>query len=186
MTFSKVPARGRPHVRNEIFRGGLLGGADPSALVADFGTPLFVYDLRTIDRQAQTARAQFDGRRFELAFSVKANPSLAIIGHMRSLGLGLCVCSAGELDIGRQVGFAGPSITFVGPAKSAEELTAAAAHGVVVSVESPDELRQLSAIATRHRHARERRASAVGAGIPAAQRGAHLWGLSARQVRHDR
>lgn len=148
MSSSEAPSRGRPRARNEILRGGLLGGADPAALAAEFGTPLFVYDFRTIDRQVQAARAQFDSRRFELAFSVKANPSLAIVGHMRSLGLGLSVCSAGELDIGRQLGFAGPDITFVGPAKSEAELTDAGVYGVVVSVESPGELRQLSAIAT--------------------------------------
>jgi diaminopimelate decarboxylase len=117
-------------------------------LAAEFGTPVFVYDLRTIDRQVQAARARFEPRRFEIAFSVKANPSLAIVDHMRSLGLGLCVCSAGELDIARQLGFAGSDVTLVGPAKSSAELTDAAAYGVAVSVESPDELRALSSIAS--------------------------------------
>ena len=118
-----------------------------SALAAEFGTPVFIYDLGAIDRQVLAVRTQFASRRFEIGFSVKANPSLAIVDHMRRLGLGLSVCSTGELEIGRQVGVEGRSITFVGPAKSPADLAAAADYGVTISVESPDELRHLAAIA---------------------------------------
>ena len=142
-----APARGRPHARNEILRGGLLGGVAPADIASSFGTPVFVYDLATIDRQVKAARAQLPASRFDLAFTVKANPSVSIVDHVRKAGLGLSVSSTGELDLGLRLGYAGADITVVGPSKSPEELTAAARAGAVVSVESPEEFQRLSTIA---------------------------------------
>ena len=141
------PGRGRPRARNEILRGGLLGGVAPTEIASTFGTPVFVYDLATIDRQVQAARDQLPSPRFDLAFTVKANPSVSIVDHVRKAGLGLSVCSTGELELGLRLGYAGADITFIAPSKSPDELAAAAGAGAVVSVESPGELHRLSAIA---------------------------------------
>ena len=55
MDLAVRPRRGRPPARNEILRAGRLAGLDPSDLAERFGTPLYVYDLDTIERQRRSA-----------------------------------------------------------------------------------------------------------------------------------
>ena len=90
-----APRRGRPPARNEILRGDQLGGLDPADLAARFGTPLYVYDLDVIERQVGVLRAALPSI-VEIAYAVKANPALAIVAHLGSLGLGADVASGGS------------------------------------------------------------------------------------------
>jgi diaminopimelate decarboxylase len=139
--------RGRPANRNEIVRGGRVGGLAPRVLAERFGTPLYVYDLDVIERQVIDLLAVLPPR-VELAYAVKANPALAVVEHLGRLGLGADVASGGELAITRRAGIAGDRVVMTGPGKRDEELRAAVDAGVrAVTVESPGELGRLEAIA---------------------------------------
>ncbi len=141
------PRRGRPPVRNEILRAGRLGGLSPGELAERFGTPLYVYDFDVIERQATALQAVLPPVA-ELAYAVKANPALAVIGHLGRLGLGADVASGGELEAVRRAGIAPDRIVMTGPGKRDGELRAAVALGIrAVTVESPGELARLEAIA---------------------------------------
>ncbi len=141
------PRRGRPPVRNEILRAGRLGGLDPDELAERFGTPLYVYDLDVMERQAAALQAVLPPTA-ELAYAVKANPALAVVAHLGRLGLGADVASGGELQTVRRAGIAPEAIVMTGPGKRDEELRAAVALGIrAVTVESPGELARLEAIA---------------------------------------
>ncbi|MCI0582661.1 MAG: alanine racemase [Chloroflexi bacterium] len=141
------PRRGRPPARNEILRNGRLGGVEPEALAAEFGTPLYVYDLDVIDRQVAALRAVMPPT-FELAYAVKANPALAIVDHLRRLGLGADVASGGELELVARAGVAPESVVFTGPGKQDAELAAAVRLEIrAVTVESTRELARLEALA---------------------------------------
>ena len=142
-----MPRRGRPPARNEILRGGKLGGEDPASLAERFGTPFYAYDLGVVTRQVTALRAVMPPA-FDLAYAVKANPNLAVLRHLAGLGLGADVASGGELRHAIRAGFDADRIVFTGPGKRDEELTAAVEAGVrVVTVESPGELRRLARIA---------------------------------------
>jgi diaminopimelate decarboxylase len=139
--------RGRPPARNEILRGGRLGGLAPAELAARFGTPFFAYDLDVVGRQAAALRAALP-ERFDLAYAVKANPNLAVLRHLAGLGLGADVASGGELRHVLRAGFAPDRVVFTGPGKRDEELAAAVEAGVrVLTVESVGEIRRLARIA---------------------------------------
>ncbi len=141
------PRRGRLPARNEILRGGKLGGQDPASLAERFGTPFYAYDLDVVSRQVALLRAVLPAS-FDLAYAVKANPNLAVLAHLRGLGLGADVASGGELRHVLRAGFAADQVVFTGPGKRGEELAAAVEAGVrVVTVESPGELRRLARIA---------------------------------------
>jgi diaminopimelate decarboxylase len=62
---------------------------------------------------------------------------------------GLDVASAGELEVAISTGMPNDHISFAGPGKRPEELSAAVAAGIVVNVESPNELSRLLAIGAR-------------------------------------
>ena len=139
--------RGRPPGRNEILRGDRLGGLDPEDLADRFGTPFYVYDLDVIDRQVQVLRAALPPI-VEIAYAVKANPALAIVAHLGSLGLGADVASSGELATARRAGIATDRILVTGPGKREAELSDAVGAGVrAITVESPGELHRLQGVA---------------------------------------
>jgi len=141
------PRRGRPPARNEILRNGRLGGIEAAALAAEFGTPLYVYDLDVVDRQVAALRAILPPA-FELAYALKANPALAIVDHLARLGLGADVASGGELEVASRAGVAPGSIVFTGPGKRDDELDAATRLGIrAVTVESTGELARLERLA---------------------------------------
>ena len=139
--------RGRPPSRNEVLRAGRLAGMAPEELAARFGTPLFVYDLDVIDRQVDILRAALP-HEVELAYAVKANPSLAVVAHVGGRGLGADVASGGELATALRAGIAPGRIVMTGPGKRDDEIRAAVEAGVrAVTVESLGELGRLERIA---------------------------------------
>ncbi len=130
-----------------ILQGGLLAGISAADLAAEFETPLYVYDLDLIARRIETLTAALP-RGFRLAFAVKANPALAVLAHIAATGIGADIASAGELEAVLRAGFDPALVAMTGPGKRDEELRAAVAAGVgAVTLESPNELERLDAIA---------------------------------------
>lgn len=126
---------------------GRVAGLDPAELAARFGTPSYVYDLDVVTRQVAALRGALPDV-FDLAYAVKANPNLAVLRHLGSLGLGADVASGGELRHTARAGVSADRVVFTGPGKRDEELVAAVEAGVrVVTVESVGELRRLAVIA---------------------------------------
>ena len=87
-----------------ILEAGRLAGLSPAALAESFGTPFYVYDLDLIGRRVDALREVLP-RGFRIAFAVKANPSLAVVTHLRSCGIGADVASGGELETVLRAGF---------------------------------------------------------------------------------
>ena len=130
-----------------ILAEGRLAGLSPAALAEEFGTPFFVYDLDLIGRRVEALRSALP-RGFRIAFAVKANPSLAVVAHLRRCGVGADVASGGELETVLRAGFEPAAVAMTGPGKRDAELAAAVEAGIgFITVESPGELGRLQAIA---------------------------------------
>lgn len=143
---SRRPPASRPE-RNEILRDGRLGRHDPVELAGRHGTPFYAYDLDVVERRVTTLRAILPPS-FDLSYAVKANPSLAVVHRLGTLGVGADVASGGELGHVLRAGIEADRIVFTGPGKRESELTAAVEAGVrAVTVESVGELRRLARIA---------------------------------------
>lgn len=127
---------------------------DPHALVERFGSPLFVYDLAAVASRFARLRAAFPSR-VEIAYAVKANPSLGVLAHLAGLGVGADIASAGELAAVRRVGFRPERVVMTGPGKRDDELREAVQAGIrAITVESTTELDRLEAIARANSRAR--------------------------------
>lgn len=118
---------------------------DAAALADAYGTPLYVYDLDVVTRRVAALRAVLPAR-VSLAYAVKANPSLAVVAHLASLGLGADVASAAELRTALRAGIDPTRIVVTGPGKRPDEHEAAVRVGATVTVESPGELERLERI----------------------------------------
>ncbi|HEY0453659.1 diaminopimelate decarboxylase, partial [Actinophytocola sp.] len=124
----------------------VVGGVSMTRVAAVFGTPAYVLDEAEVRRQCRAYRAALP--EVEISYAGKALLTRAVARWMREEGLGLDVCSAGELAVARRAGFPGERITLHGNAKSPEDLKAAVAGQVGrVVVDSFDELDQLAAVA---------------------------------------
>jgi diaminopimelate decarboxylase len=127
-----------------------IGGTKASALAERHGTPLFIYDRRILDRSLDNLRAALPAR-FQVFYSVKANPNDSILRHFVSRDCGLEVASAGELARAHAAGCASDRIIFAGPAKTYEELNLALSENIAeIHVESFAECERIAAICNRH------------------------------------
>lgn len=126
-----------------------IAGRTASALVAEAGgTPLFVYDRALLDARVAQLRAALPVR-VGINYAVKANPLPAVVAHMAGLVDGFDIASAGELAICHRLGIDPARISFAGPGKRDDELTAAIEAGVTLNCESAGEAARALAIGAR-------------------------------------
>lgn len=117
-------------------------------LAQRFGTPLYVFSAATLRRRVAAVRAAL-GPRFELLWSVKANPSVAVTRVLREAGAGAEIASTGELEVALAAGHDAAALRFAGPGKTDLELDDALARGLgTYHVESLDELQALANLAS--------------------------------------
>ncbi|MEM7676047.1 MAG: pyridoxal-dependent decarboxylase, exosortase A system-associated [Myxococcota bacterium] len=118
------------------------------ALADSHGTPSFVYDGTEIHRRILRVRNAF-GADVGLLYGVKANPLPALLTSLRDRVDGLDVASEGEVQAALAAGYPPDRLRLAGPAKTTTLLAEAVDRGITVSVESPDELEELVALARR-------------------------------------
>ena len=119
-------------------------------LVAEFGSPLYVYDAGVIEAAYRRIEAAFAGVDLLLAYSVKANSNLEILRRLKTLGAGADIVSRGELHRCLAVGISPNDIVFAGVGKTEVEMEAALEAGILAfNVESAEELQVLGQVAER-------------------------------------
>jgi diaminopimelate decarboxylase len=125
-----------------------IGGRKASALVAEAGTPMFVYDGALITARVAALRAALP-ERLGLHYAMKANPYPPLLRHMAGLVDGFDIASGGELAMAEAAGVPAERISFAGPGKRDADLEAAIIKGVTLNLESPREAERALALAER-------------------------------------
>jgi diaminopimelate decarboxylase len=128
-------------IENRFIKDGRfeIEGLALDEILSRFDTPLYLYSAGIIRENFRRLADSFPG--FEIFYSFKANPGLAICGTLLSLGAHADVSSMGELKAALRVGFKPENIAFVGPGKTDKEIEAAIETGVyALIVESAHEL----------------------------------------------
>ncbi|NDK27761.1 diaminopimelate decarboxylase [Streptomyces sp. TR1341] len=134
-----------PASTTEPRAGDLAVGCVPLAEVADrFGTPVYILDEAEVRDRCRTYRHAFPDA--EVLYAAKAFLCRAMARWMEEEGLGLDVCSAGELELAVTTGFPPERIVLHGNAKTPRDLEAALRLGVGrVVIDSPSEIARLAA-----------------------------------------
>lgn len=122
--------------------GGLvIAGCSVSALAAEFGTPLFIYDEEHLRARAREAVGAFGPG---VAYASKAFLCKAMASLVHEEGMDIDVSTAGEYHIARAAGVPARNLVFHGNNKSMSELRMAVEGGVGrIVVDSFDELDRL-------------------------------------------
>jgi diaminopimelate decarboxylase len=142
--FGRSPAYARKQ-RTEI------DGVSIDDLVAKFGSPLFVYSEKAIQRKYRQMYDAFSTRYPNVVFgwSYKTNYLKAICAVMHQAGAIAEVVSEMEYEMARGLKIPGDKIIFNGPHKSLKILERAAREGAMINVDHLDELYDLEQIAMK-------------------------------------
>lgn len=127
-----------------VSNGELAVGAVPvSTLVREFGSPLYVYSPEVFHSRLTRLRAALP--EFDVYYSLKANPTPAVISEFVARECGLEIASGGELSLALRCGCPPTRVIFAGPGKTDAELAAAVRTGVAeIHIESANEVARLA------------------------------------------
>ena len=126
-----------------------VGGIDVRELAATYGTPSLVLDEDDFRARCRAYRAAF-GPGNDVFYAGKAFLCTAVARWVDEEGLGLDVCSGGELAVALAASFPPERIAFHGNNKSSSELDRAVSAGVGrIVVDSFFEIARVAAVAER-------------------------------------
>ena len=135
------------HYQNSQLHAGSL---PLGPLLAEFGSPLYVYDAVEIRARCQTLLQLFAPLNPHFHYSVKANSNLSLLRLLHQQGLGFDIVSGGELARLQAAGIDSAEVGFAGVGKTAAEIEQALHADVnFFNVESAGELAQISRLAER-------------------------------------
>lgn len=133
-----------------LYRNGVLHAEDVPLpeIAAAVGTPVYVYSTATLVRHYRVFEEALAGLPHLICYALKANPNLAVVRLLASLGAGADVVSEGEYRRALAAGIPGDRIVFSGVGKTRDEMRLALENGIrQFNVESEPELRALSEVA---------------------------------------
>lgn len=114
------------------------------------GSPTYVYSATAIVESYRAYEDALAGIGHHVHYAVKANSSLGVLARLAREGAGFDIVSGGELFRVLQAGGDAAKVVFSGVGKTAAEMEYALEAGVgSFNCESPDEVRALSAVASR-------------------------------------
>ncbi|MFE6845438.1 diaminopimelate decarboxylase [Streptomyces sp. NPDC057686] len=134
-----------PASTTRLPHGGIaVGGVSLTEIADRFDTPAYVLDEGEVRARCRTYREAFPDA--EVLYAAKAFLSRAMAHRIAEEGLGLDVCSAGELELAVTAGFPPERILLHGNAKSPRDIDTALRLGVGrIVIDSPSEIARLAA-----------------------------------------
>lgn len=118
----------------------------PHDLVAEFGSPLYVYNERILRARCRELRSLSRHAKFSVTYSVKANSNPALLKIIREEGLMADAMSPGELAMDFAAGYEPEQIYFISNNNTPTELLHAVSRGCLVSVDSLSQLETLGSL----------------------------------------
>lgn len=115
-------------------------GNDPEAIASKYGTPVYVYNEEIIRKSMETVEGVITKYPYTANYSVKANTNIEILKLALDEDLNCDAMSPGEISLLLKAGFPPEKIFFVSNNVSAEEMQFAIDKGVMVSLDSLDQL----------------------------------------------
>ncbi|HSW64009.1 MAG TPA: diaminopimelate decarboxylase [Dissulfurispiraceae bacterium] len=133
----------------EFKKGELYAEDVPvSKLAEEFGTPLYIYSHKTLERHVKAYETAFKSIPHVVCYALKANSNAAIIKLIGSLGGGADVVSGGELYRALKAGIPVNRIAYAGVGKTEDEIRLALKSRILMfNVESEQELIEIDRIA---------------------------------------
>jgi diaminopimelate decarboxylase len=125
--------------------GQLAVGGIPLERLADQvgSTPFFAYDRAVLSDRVKLLRSTLPTK-IKLSYAIKANPMPAVVQHLATLVDAFDVASALEMRMALNTPMRPANVSFAGPGKSEGSITQAVAAGVLIEIESANELARIA------------------------------------------
>ena len=129
-----------------------IGDCSVKAIAAKYGTPIFVLDELDLLERATYWRDQLQGvfgeKSRQVYFAAKSFISVEVAKLIAEIGIGIDVCTGGELAVARAANFPGERIEMHGNNKSEAEIASAIDYRVAtIVVDSLQEITRIARIA---------------------------------------
>ena len=125
-----------------------IDGIALDGLIAEFGSPLYVYSGAGLERSFTAFQAAVAAVSGKVQFALKANSALGVIALLARCGAGADIVSAGELARALAAGIAAKDVVFSGVGKNPADIRTALEAGIgQINAESDQEVAQISGIA---------------------------------------
>ncbi len=121
----------------------------PAALIAKYGSPLYVYDLDLIRARVRSLKSVISWAPFQPLYALKANPCPAVVKTIAAEGFGVDVVSPGEVALALRVGIAPELILFTENNMTDGEMRTAIQQGVRINCGSLDRLERVATAGAR-------------------------------------
>jgi diaminopimelate decarboxylase len=143
--------------KNVTFRDGQLhlSGISAAHLAKEFGTPAFFIDEDDFRTRVQSwdaaLKEHFGASANNVYYAAKAFISVEVARWIKDLGIGIDVCTGGELAVALAGGISPSKIEVHGNNKSLSEIDRAVAVGVkTIVIDSLHEIERVAAMARKH------------------------------------
>jgi len=124
----------------------LLAELDATALVQEFGAPLYVYNTAKMESQYKRLTNAFEGTQVKINYACKALNNINVLRFFKSLGSGLDTVSIQEVHLGIRAGFEPHDIMFTPNGVSIREISEAVELGVRINIDNLGILEQFGAL----------------------------------------
>ena len=118
---------------------------DAAALLRDFASPLYVYDLDTVRARCRALKAAVPYAPFKPLYAIKANCCPAVVRTIVAEGFGIDAVSPGEVAMALHLGVPPQDVLYTENNMTDAEQAEAIAQGVMINCGSLDRLERLAA-----------------------------------------
>lgn len=106
------------------------------SIAQTYGTPVYVYDSRTITRQYQKLTSAFANQSVKFFYACKALTNINILKHVRNIGANVDCSSINEVKLALIAGFAPQNILYTSNGIAFSEIVEAQKLGVNINIDS--------------------------------------------------
>jgi diaminopimelate decarboxylase len=128
-----------------------IAGCDLDNLAYQYGTPLYLYDMSTLDSSAESYKSHLKKHYpapAQVTYAGKAYLSVPIAQWAGRQGFKVDCTGLGEIAIAGKAGLSKSQILVHGVNKSIDDLTAAIQHSSTIVVDNPTELQRLERLSS--------------------------------------
>lgn len=123
-----------------------FGGNNVFDLVAEYGSPLYIYNETILRSRAREMKHLVSYENFVPHYSVKANTNIHLLKIIREEGLHADVMSPGEIYLAKQSGFTSDELFFIPNNATKEDLLYAISEDVLISADSLSQLELIGSL----------------------------------------